>query len=216
MAKIRTAAFFAALFAFSAAANAITYKWNSPTYTGYQPPYTAAMRIEASITLASPLAANLTATNITADIQSWRFSDGINVYTEQNSAFNFPGKPFLVVTDGDGSITNASFTVVSPDPDQPIAVGNSFKLLAWDQAGTRVFTSNRAVCNAPPPSGSAVCINFTPNEAAQATLPTGVVGPWITVAEPSVPVPAMPISAELALILLLGFLGFRKYRVNMQ
>lgn len=217
MSKIKTAAFFVALFAFSAAANAVTYKWQSQNYSNADAPYTTSMRVEASITLAVPLASNLSASDITADIQSWTFSDGVNVFTESNSSFSTYSSvlPFKVTTDNGGSILSASFALASPDPDQPNQTGNRFKIIYTSGSNPLLNVSNDAVCTDNNSLGGCGFDDGS-QEANGPTLNTSATGPWTTVVEPSVAVPAMPTSAVLALILLLGFLGFRKYRVNVQ
>lgn len=89
-----------------------TYSGVSGTYNSYATViYNNTMFLTGSFTLASPLAANLTDANITAQVQSFSFSDGASgglTITQANAtSYTFD----RVNTDADGAIISADITV---------------------------------------------------------------------------------------------------------
>ncbi len=67
------------------------------------PPYTAAMNVAGSFTTTAPLAANLpAATEITAQIIAYSFSDVVNTYSSADPAARI--RTFQIGTDGQGNI----------------------------------------------------------------------------------------------------------------
>ena len=207
-----------ALSASSAFAQAITYAWQSATYTSADAPYTTSMRVDASITLAAPLAPNLAGENITTQIQSWRFSDGVNVFTSSNSSFETYASaiPFTVTTDGSGSILSASFFLASPDPDQPNQAGNRFKVIYTSGRSAQLNISNDAECTDNDGIAVGACgFEDGSQEATAVTQNVSATGPWsIFVAPTSTSVPTLPVPAILALIALLGSFGFARFRAD--
>lgn|GEM_PF-3086649 len=89
-----------------------TYSGTSGTYNSYATIiYNNTMFLTGSFTLGSPLAANLTDTNITSLVQSFSFSDGASgglTITKANAtSYTFD----RVNTDADGAIISADITV---------------------------------------------------------------------------------------------------------
>lgn len=107
--------------AVGSAASAITeYGYSGNTYTNIvdntPPPgttYTTSMSVTGIFSVAVPLAANMALTDVTADVVSYTFDDGVNSHTESNSivlgAFN-------IATDGAGNISEWQITTTTGPP----------------------------------------------------------------------------------------------------
>ena len=92
-----------ALLATASAFAATTYTYTGPAYTLVTGTYTTSMQITGSFTTAAPLAPNLSDVDITGQVTSYSFSDGVNTYT--NSDINARIFAFKVSTDASGTIT---------------------------------------------------------------------------------------------------------------
>ena len=80
------------------------------------PIYNSTMRITGSVTTSSPLPANLSAADIGPTgsnlLTAWSFNDGINTYTNANSALGFG--PVTATTNASGNITDFTIAVFTP------------------------------------------------------------------------------------------------------
>jgi hypothetical protein len=92
----------------SGTAFATTYTVAGSTYTKANGPYTTAMSVAGTFDTANPLPANLFAVDIGPDgsglATAWSFFDGVNTFTQTNSAPIGSGN-FFVSTDAKGNIT---------------------------------------------------------------------------------------------------------------
>ena len=77
---------------------AATYSYTGGNFSVAFDPYTTAMRVTGEFTVATPLTPHLPWTDISAQVTSYRFEDGIQTLTEANSA----PLAFFVSTDGNG------------------------------------------------------------------------------------------------------------------
>lgn len=84
------------------ASAATTYRYIGPDYTMFSGTFVAGEHVAGLFTTASPLAANLANVDVTAQVLSYRFSDGVNEYrsTDPNSRVRL----FNVTTDAGGAI----------------------------------------------------------------------------------------------------------------
>lgn len=76
----RTVAFLTSIFLSGAAlpaASSVTYEYTGSTYTNVTQPWDTAMRVTATITFASPLAANAPLQDVTASVLGFHASDGV-------------------------------------------------------------------------------------------------------------------------------------------
>ena len=89
-------------------ATAETYSYTGGSFiTVMGSTYTTAMRITGEFTLAAPLAPNLPWTDLSTQVMSYRFNDGVQMLTEANSAILV----FLVGTDALGVPSTWEITV---------------------------------------------------------------------------------------------------------
>ena len=84
-------------------AQATTYTYTGVNFDAASSPYTTAMSVSGSITLASPLAANLVGHDLLASLTAWSFSTGVQTYS---SAAPPPYKEVIVSTHADGTIAD--------------------------------------------------------------------------------------------------------------
>jgi hypothetical protein len=121
---IRGLAAAVAIFSFGAAADAqVTYSYVSPTYAGVAPhtagdcsavggcvDYSIGQSVVGSITLATPLAPNLSDSLVPAtSVVEYSFSDGVNTISSSEPGARLYG--FQVSTDASGVITSAVIEV---------------------------------------------------------------------------------------------------------
>lgn len=96
------------------------YSYVSPNYTTVVAPFTTAMQLTGTITSPTPFPPNLNQQPVgpgTPYPVTWSFSDGLNTYTDANSARVFGGSlDFWVTTDAAGVLTNAQVHLMSPGP----------------------------------------------------------------------------------------------------
>jgi hypothetical protein len=117
----------------SGAAVATTYTVVGSTYTTAFAPYTTAMSVTGTFDTASPLPANHPNVDIgpkgSGLVTAWSFSDGMNTFTQANSAPSFFPGGFAVGTDAKGNITSFGIDLESPQPPNAINdVMNTFTL----------------------------------------------------------------------------------------
>jgi len=112
--------------------------------------FTTAMNVSGSFTVPAPLAANLFGFNLTSQITSYSFSDGINAYSSAD-----PGSRifrFEVTTDGSGAITAANIDLQQwLSGASPHAASDRVALLSFVLGGS--FHNLRCITVGPSPAG---------------------------------------------------------------
>lgn len=90
----------------SSAGATATYVYEGNNYVFVDGVFTTEMRISGSITLDAPIAPNtsLNQAGIEAVLVSYLFSDGVQMYDDQNSDFNSSSVSILLATDSQGDI----------------------------------------------------------------------------------------------------------------
>jgi hypothetical protein len=188
-------------------ASAATYQLTADPYISLVPPtpnpFTSSMQITGTFVVPTPLAANLNMADISSQITSYTFTDGVHTFTQANSAFNAPlnnGSGFLVSTDASGNVTYAQFLVMTPVP--PHGVGG---LLNYIAIGDGAGGYDQMTC---------VAVQGTPATCSQVSFE----GPaarafssrFVLTAIPDVPV--MPTWGFVLLAVFAGWLGARALR----
>jgi hypothetical protein len=126
MTKKLTLALFLFLCFSSTVFAAVTYTYQGNTFNGFSVPpgsYNIADRVTGSFTVASALASNLPEGDISAQVLSYSFSDGVKTLNNNNSvicAINNYG--FRVGTNASGNITIWGITLCTPvsQPNNPV------------------------------------------------------------------------------------------------
>jgi len=116
-----------ALLATASAFAATTYTYTGPAYTTATGTFTTSMNVTGSFTTATPLAPNFSG-DITGQISSYSFSDGLHTYTSSDA--NGRIYQFLISTDPSGSINAWQITVEAwLSPTSPHSVGDLFNFV---------------------------------------------------------------------------------------
>jgi hypothetical protein len=177
--------------------------YTSPCATGPCANYTSAMDITGSFTTASPLAANLASQDITSQVVSYSFFDGITTYT--NTSPNARIYEFFVATGGSGQITTTAILLeIWQTGASPHAAGNRVALVVVGVGTTPPEAFNNFPCSTvgtSPFSGvSDACIAGTLDAATSTANASS--GTW-TIAAPTVPALGKPGILFLAALLVL-------------
>lgn len=108
-------------------AYAKTYTYTGDNFTTVSGAYTTSMRVTGTLVTSSPIPPNSVGIDISGILTSWSFSDGVQTITSADGEFS-PIYPPLVVTDGQGVITDSFLAVFS----SPLAttVGGTDDLIA--------------------------------------------------------------------------------------
>jgi hypothetical protein len=129
---------------------ATTYTVVGSTYTTVFSPYTTAMAVSGTFDTASPLPANMTNLDIGPNgsglVTAWSFFDGVNTFTQVNSAPGAIGS-FAVGTDAKGNITSFGIDLESPPP--PNAINDVMNTLDINSSGPGfTLVEDAATCTA--------------------------------------------------------------------
>ncbi len=199
-------------------ATAATYVLTVPNYNasylGPAPsaPYTTAMKVTGSFTTATPLPANMPLTAIATNgsnlVTAWSFNDGVQNFTNANSALygNYEAS-FQVATDAAGQISSYSITLLSPPT--PHFVNQTLANLVLND--TETLTVADATCTIV--NAIDLCSSINQAAATQSGRYPGK-GTWTMVAEAAT-VASVPALAPVSLVLLalaLGGLAVRRGR----
>jgi hypothetical protein len=188
---------------------AATYTITSPNYnslsnystctTGTCANYTTQTNVTGSFTTTSPLAPNLSSVDVTSQVTSYSFSDGLNIYT--NTDPNARVASFRVVTDGAGAITAAGIIIdIWKTGTSPHSAGNR---LNWIWVSS-LFTiaHNNAVCLAVGTSSNSGVADECVSPGSDAAT-SEADGDGATISGPPAPTPtAVPALSELGLVVL--------------
>ncbi len=121
----------------SGTAFATTYTVVGSTYTTVFSPYTTAMSVTGTFDTANPLPANMTNLDIGPNgsglVTAWSFFDGVNTFTQANSAPEPGVGSFSVGTDAKGNITSFGIDLESPRP--PNAINDVMNTLDINSSG---------------------------------------------------------------------------------
>jgi hypothetical protein len=180
---------FFSLFGASAMAQT-TYSYSGQNFTNADPPYTTSDRITGSFQLSAPLPPDAPASNISALIQDFSFSDGQATRTLANSAIC----DFIVSTNSSGGIQSYEIWLRQSDTG---AMENQHSLDVRSNIDLAGFDINQGAtgCGA---------IALTP-AASNNNLP----GLWTGGAVRGVPVPSLSLTALLLLAGAVVLIGFR-------
>ncbi|MCB1866920.1 MAG: IPTL-CTERM sorting domain-containing protein [Chromatiales bacterium] len=203
---------------------AATYTYTGPTYASaaiinYTPAcgggdcqnYLTTMRIAGSFTTAVPLAPNLAAADIRAQLTSWSFSDGLKTIasTDPNARLF----QFQVHTDPGGNITGSTISLqLWQTGSAPHAVNDRYGDIAV-LTGSGVANHN-ATClgvGVPPAGDADSCTMGTGFPAETSSAYLSVPGTWAFMLEPN-HVPTLSAWGVVALGALLGLAGFSTRR----
>jgi hypothetical protein len=165
--------------------------------------YTPAESITGSFTLAAPLGPNFSAaTDITNQIIAYSLSDGINTFTNTNTASRIYG--FQVGTDGAGNVNVVTINVeLWQTGTSPHAIGNRVALIGLNGPSVNQGFNNYS-CTAVGPGP-----NLVPDICQAAVLDPGssnatanviIFNPGFTPTTPATPA-ATPVPASLLLML---------------
>jgi hypothetical protein len=166
-----------------------TYSYSGQNFTFADPPYTTSDRVTGSFQLSAPLPPNAAASDISAQLQDFSFSDGQATRTPANSVVC----DFTVSTNSSGGIQSFDIWLRQSDT---AAMGNQHSLEARSSTDLAGFDSNQGATGC----GGAALNPFASNN----NLP----GLWVGGAVREVPALSLP-----ALLLLVGALvliGFRR------
>lgn len=141
----------------------ITYQYIGSPYTAAFSPYDTSMRIDATITLTSPLPNNAPLQDFSSMVTGYTFTDGVH-----SSFFAPPFTSFAFQTDANGSI-------VAWDISGPVFSGPAFTLY-------RLYIRNPPHPADPTVFDTVLFEDYTPARYAYSTAP----GTWMLGPEPSV------------------------------
>lgn len=175
----------------------VTYSYTGPTfYFASGAPYSTANSITGSFTTAAPLAANLSDSNISANITAFSFTDGVATRTLANTVIC----RFLVSTDASGAISGHSIWLRQSNTT---AMQNQHSLELYEPfKGTSDLAGLGAL-------GETTCAPGPLNPFASSNAGTGA---WVAsvAGGPQIPVPVNAGWALLALAGVFGLVGIRR------
>jgi hypothetical protein len=192
-----------------AGAWAATYTYTGPTYSASElhnftacPPgmgncgaYTTAMAETGSFTTAVPVAANLNSEDITAQVTSFSFSDGLTVYASGDPQVTL----MSVVATTTGGVLQFSVTLLRWQTPAPHASGDHLDRMSLNQGG-----QHNAVCSdvGLNPQGDQ-CYSSSAGGVFSSWRNDDLVnGIWVASGLPSVASTAVPTLGEWGLLLL--------------
>jgi len=172
--------FFLGLIALLATASvfaATTYTYTGPTYTTVSGAFTTSMRITGSFTTATPLVPNLAGVDITGQVTSYSFSDGVNTYTSSDA--NARIYQFTVATDANGMISWAGILLeVWENGTSPHVAGDNFSYMGTGEGDQAIDTLPCTVVGVSPYSAVAdACIDAT-ESSGLGSATVGALGSW--------------------------------------
>jgi len=187
---------------------ATTYSYTSGNYVEFlgAPIYNSTMRITGSVTTNAPLPGNLSTADIGPTgsnlLVAWSFNDGINTYTNADSALGFG--PVTATTDSSGNITDFQIAVFTPKVAVIDEAMSGVSIYGLPTAYSNVFCA--VVAN-----NACDSLNGGGDTAA---IAEGSFGRFTTLAAPTTPAPAGTpftwISICLAIILAAGLRKSKK------
>ncbi len=187
---------------------ATTYSYTSGNYVEFlgAPIYNSTMRITGSVTTNAPLPGSLSTANIGPTgsnlLVAWSFNDGINTYTNADSALGFG--PVTATTDSSGNITDFQIAVFTPKVAVIGEAMSGVSIYGLPTAYSNVFCA--VVAN-----NACDSLNGGGDTAA---IAEGSFGRFTTLAAPTTPAPAGTpftwISICLAIILAAGLRKSKK------
>ncbi|MCB1866919.1 MAG: hypothetical protein KDG50_15990 [Chromatiales bacterium] len=197
-----------------------TYTYVSPSYdtiTNYTPAcgggdcqnYLPGMNLSGSVKMTAPPAPNLVGADITPQVVSWSFSDGLKTIRSSDASARLES-PFIVWTDAEGNILAMDFQVQAWQTGAgPHMAGDRYGIISSFFIST--FVLHNGTCSTVGVSGAGdadSCIGdtFLPDERSEATSELGV---WTAFPHQ---VPALAAWGVLALGALLGIVGFSARR----
>ncbi|KRD22113.1 MULTISPECIES: IPTL-CTERM sorting domain-containing protein [Acidovorax] len=218
----KTLLLLAALFV-QASAWAATYTYAGPPYSatnlhnytncipgfGNCGTYTTAMAQAGSFTTAAPLPGNLNFTDITAQVTSFSFSDGLTTYSSSDPQVTLVS----VMATTTGGILEFGVIVQRWQASAPHAVGDHL-----DQMNIHLGGSHNAECQTVPVSttqGAIMCGTTYVGDVYSSWHDTNTGGVWTLAATPPAAPTAVPTLGEWGLVLLAGLLaalGLRQRR----
>ncbi len=163
--------------------------------------YDKTMSVTGSFTVASPLAAGLSLQDISADLLSFSFNDGLGTLTNANAQGSF-----VVTTDASGALTQWLIQIATP---LEIGFNEEIDTLNFFPGGGKDVDDQADVFDCTQISGGGKCTLFAENSADSPLNP----GTWSAAAEPPPPTPlpaALPLFATGLGIM--GLFGWRRKR----
>jgi hypothetical protein len=196
---------------------AATYTYTGATYTtvgdysscaiGPCANYSSAMRVSGSFTTATPLAANLADADVTGQVSSFTFSDGINTLASTDASV----RKFYIyaTTDGAGQLTAATVSLQRwLSGSSPHSTGDRVSwVLIWS-GGVTGYHNYPCSTVATSPGGTADSCTVAFADASSSDSGAGT-GDWLSQA-------AVPTLSQWGLVALAALLGACGWRVARQ
>jgi hypothetical protein len=200
-----------ALLASASAFAATTYSYTGPAYTLATGTFNTSMHITGFFTTATPLTPNLSDVNITGQVTSYSFSDGINSYASSDA--NARIFAFLVSTDASGNMTNWSIvlklweTGTSPhSAGDKLSIMRTRKSILWGDEDSAVDYITCSIVGVSSSSGvSDVCIVEAAGTWLGDATTQNTTGSWTS--QTAVTATSIPTLSEWGMILLSSLLA---------
>jgi hypothetical protein len=200
---------------------AVTYTYAGANYSHFIPftsctigtcaNFTTSMNVQGSFTTSVPLAANLTFQDISAQLLSYSFTDGLDTFTntDPNTRIWF----FTVSTDGVGRISYYAVTIQvwksGTSPHQP-SDRISFLAFTSNQGGNSDVAHNIPCISISAADTPDTCVQFSNDAATSNAAEIGnlafIVGP--PGVDPPAPVPALSVLAMAVLAATLAWIAW--------
>ncbi len=208
----------ATTYTFTSANYNSTSTFTSPCSAGPCANYTTAMNITGSFTIASPLAANLSDSEIATQVTSYSFSDGINTYSNTNP--NVRIFEFLIFTDANGQITGSNiYLELFQTGSSPHSPGDRVALVVIQSAGGGQADNNTVcVVVGTSPAGVANSCTSSDFDSGESSAISDAAGTWSVATAP--PVQSVPTLGQwgtislAALLILFGWLRLVRPRLE--
>lgn len=190
-----------------------TYTYTGNNFDQVVGEYSTSDSVSGSFTVAAALPADTSLGDISQQVLSYSFTDGVNTFNESNSEFcTLLVKGIWVSTDSNGNPNEWSVSICSPVSTVPSPVQLIFSLNAGDD-----FVADAGGDTTCTGMDGDACDQFGPGLDSNSGVIEGQAGTWMGSATPApaptlTPIPTLSQWSLILLALVLGTLGIARIR----